>query len=213
MSLSKITSYGTFSFLAGVGIVKLVRGREFQSENLENIRRLELAILATASGQYLVGFSISRERLQSWMYLDWLITTPMLLRTLHLLAVEKGFEGSFAPALSANLAMISLGYAAQFPERFNKSKDDQQFKWLMYSLSTASMLIIFYYVNKWNKFLISEGVDTGRLPGFFYYGWSVYAINFLNPDKELKQTTFNIMDAINKGFYSLELDRVLRKNF
>lgn len=215
MSLSKITAGGSLAFLSTVGLIKIVRGRQSNRDNLETIRKLEIAILAVASGQYVISFNLPVRRLQSWRYLDWLITTPMLLRVYFLLAKEKGFEGSFAPALTANIAMILAGYSSEFPERFNKNKSisDANFKALTYGISTASLLIVFYYVNKWNKFLIDAGVDTGRLPLFFYFGWSAYALNFLSPDESVRQPIFNILDSINKGFFSLELDRVIKENF
>lgn len=219
MSLSKFTAGASLAFLGGVGIVKIARGRQYDNENLEIIRRLEIAILAVASGQYVISFNMPRSRLQSWRYVDWLITTPLLLKTFHLLAVEKGFQGSFTPALSANLVMIFCGYAAEHPSRVNKNTgiSDANFKALNYGISSAALLIIFYYVNKWNRFLQDAGVDTGRLPLFFYYGWSAYAATFLIPAEEMgeiRQSTFNVLDAINKGFFSLELDAVIaRGNF
>lgn len=212
MSMSKYSGIGSLGFLAATGLYKLLKHEVGKTNTLETIRRIEIAILTIASGQYVIALNMPVKRLQRWRYADWLITTPLLLRTFHLLAVEKGFTGPFAPALTANIAMISIGYLAEFPETVNRA-NDQNFKRVMYAMSTASMLIIFYYVKQWDDYLKAHGVDTGRLPWYFYIGWSVYAINFLNPNEELRQTIFNIMDSINKGVYAIELDRVIRDNF
>lgn len=216
MSLSKFTAGSSLAFLAGVGIVKIARGRQNSEDNLETIRRLEIAILAVASGQYVISFNMKPSRIQSWRYLDWLITTPLLLRTFFLLAREKGFTGSFAPALTANIAMITLGYASEFPKRFNKNKSisDANFKAITYGISTASMIIIFYYVNKWNKFLIDAGCQGSQtLANYFYFGWSSYGLIFLAEEGEIRQSTFNVLDAINKGFFSLSVDKFIRENY
>jgi bacteriorhodopsin len=220
---SKITSYGSLGFLAGTGIYKLAKNERYDSETLEAIRKNELAILAIASGQYIISMRMPVHRLQKWRYMDWIITTPLLLRSFHLLAVEKGFTESFVPALSANIAMIVFGYLAEFPNVIDRKREKrgiaartkqqiENYRRTLYVLSIVTLLVIFYFVRRWDNFLKSKGVDTGRLTYFFYYGWSLYGLNFLNPDQELKQTTFNILDSINKGLFTLELDKVIREN-
>lgn len=207
---AKITSALSLAGLSGTGLKLVIEGRTNDSDNLEMIRKIEMIILAVASGQYVVSWSMSYNRLQRWRYVDWIITTPLLLRTFHLLAVEKGFDKPFLPAFSWNMLMIWAGYLSEFP---NTKRPQTISRHSLYILSTVAMIFIFREVKEWDDYLKSKGVDTGRLPYFFYLGWTAYGLNFLNPDEELRQTTFNILDFVNKGLYSFEIQKVIRENF
>jgi len=204
--LYKATSYLTTGAL-GLSLVKSIwpskRGQE--SERIKNIRKLETVIFAVATGQYVLNLRIKDfEKAQRLRYLDWVITTPMLLRTLHLLAEEKGFKGSFLPALGFNLLMIIGGYLAEFtPSKRNRG--------IYFTLGFVAFAGVLKYVHEWGTYLKSQGVQVDNLLKFFYIGWTAYGVNFLTPNEDVRQSVFNISDLFNKGIYSLVLEDVITR--
>lgn len=146
---------------------------------------------------------MDHRRTQKWRYVDWILTTPLLLGTFYLLAKEKGYQESFIPVFIANILMIIFGYLAEYPELTGINK------WVWYGLSTLMLVYILVTVYQWDTFLLNQGVDTKNLSYFFYFGWSLYGLNFLSPDEELRQVNFNILDFINKVLYSYALTEVI----
>ena len=210
--LNTPTSYVTLGTLGGTLVNKLVKGNQGSSKRLRDVHNLEVAILAVASGQYVVTLPMDVKRTQRWRFFDWLVTTPMLLRTFYLLAEEKGFRGSYLTALGADILMIFAGYFAEHPEQAPKlgTENDQN---VWYVIGMVALAVILQQINSWNQHLLNEGVDTGNIPTIFYLGWLAYGVTFMVPTDDIRQTAFNILDLFNKGVYSWELDRVIRNNF
>lgn len=175
------------------------------SEKVREIKNLEKALLTIATGQYLVALYVKdRKRIQRWRYLDWLITTPLLLKTFHSLAEEKGYKESFVPVLIFDILMVHSGYYSEFVAKTETEKN------VAYLLGMISLAVIFFYINRWEKFLQDQGFDTKHISTFFYVGWTAYGLNFLNPNPALRQITFNTLDVVNKAGYALHLNNVLK---
>lgn len=188
------------------------------NDNIDLIRKLEKAILTVAIGQYTINFFIKDiHKQQRWRYLDWIITTPMLLKTVHLLAVEKGWQGSFLPAFGFDILMILTGYLAEFGSSGNRSgtlrnrKENPNKLWIV--ISFVSFGVILYIVTQWFHYLEEQNVDTSNLSKFFYIGWTFYGLNFFTPNEDLRQTGFNLADLFNKGIYSLTLNDLIKTSF
>ena len=128
-----------------------------------------------------------------------------MIATSHSLAEYKCYQESFLTVLVFDIIMVYSVYYAEFVA---KTKKDKQ---IWYIVGVIAMILILWYVKKWNDFLTSEGVETERLSNFFYIGWSLYGLNFLNGNENFRQTGFNILDFFNKGIYSLQLDSVISK--
>ena len=78
--LSKTTSYITLATLGGTLLYKL--GQSYDNDRLQTIRNLEASVLGIATVQYGVTLTMTdQKRIQRWRYLDWILTTPLLLRT------------------------------------------------------------------------------------------------------------------------------------
>ena len=75
------------------------------------------------------------------------------------------------------------------------------------------MIGVFVEVTKWHNYLESEGYDTKTLLYFFYIGWSLYGLNFMNPSESFKQHSYDILDLFNKGIYSLVLQKTIKEQF
>jgi bacteriorhodopsin len=203
MSFETFSSYFTLISLIITDII--ISSQNYKENAFKNIQKLEVGILTIASIQYLITINMDHYRTQKWRYVDWILTTPLLLGTFYLLAKEKGYEESFLPVFIANILMIIFGYLAEYPELTGIDK------WIWYILSTLMLVYILWTVNQWDTFLSDQGVNTKNLAYFFYFGWTLYGINFLTPDEELRQVNFNILDFINKVLYSYALTDVISK--
>jgi bacteriorhodopsin len=194
----------TIAFGASFAREVLKKDDKDESARIKEIRWLERTIFGVATGVY--GLNIGQadfKRVQKLRYLDWVITTPMLLKSLHLLAEEKGFQGSFAPALGCNLGMIVFGYLHEFEH----SKQRRQLYLILGFIAFAGVL---KYVYEWGTYLKSKGSKVDDLLKFFYIGWTMYGLNTLTPNEEIRQTVFNISDLFNKAIYSLVLEDVIQ---
>lgn len=193
----------------------VIANKKTSSDNVQTIQFLEANILFIAFLSYVVIYFIKDEkRSQKWRYLDWIITTPLLLGTFYLLAVEKGYEQSIIPAIIANVLMILFGYWAEYPETspLYGEYHDSEIKNLFYILSFLSLIIVLYYVYEWDRYLQNNGVDTKLLPYFFYIGWTLYGVIFLLEDGYLRQSAFDLLDLFNKPIYTLYLTNIMENN-
>jgi bacteriorhodopsin len=168
------------------------------------IKQLELVILGTASVQYAVVLADVGQLDVEWLrYIDWLITTPLLLKTVHTLATSLGYSGTFDIALVANFAMIVSGYVASFND------PDGSLVW--WTVGMFALFVVLAEVYRWCEFLEERGVDLGTLPLFFYVGWSLYGLNFMNSDSQSKSAVFNFLDLISKAVYAAVLHQVTHR--
>ena len=101
--------------------------------------------------------------------------------------------------------MIASGYLAEFPETINYSLSRNT----LFILGFIFLFFILYEIRNITNYLKSVGFNTGNIEYFFYIGWTLYGLNFANPNVALRQTFFNILDLFNKGIYSIYLDSIL----
>ena len=200
------TSTLTTTFLLSVLSTKILTK---PSQGYESINNSEIAILLIASIQYLITSGMKDiKKIQRLRYLDWILTTPLLLFTYWELARFEGWNGSYYNLLIPNILMIVFGYLAEFPEvicnRLSRN--------ILYIISTIFLIIVLYEIFRITSFLKENNYNTQNIEYFFYIGWTLYGLNFLNPNENLRQTGFNILDLFNKGIYSLYLDSVIRNN-
>jgi len=186
------------------------------NDNIEKIQFLESSILFIAFLSYAVIYNIKDVgRSQKWRYLDWILTTPLLLGTFYLLAVEKGYEKSILPAIFANTLMILFGYWAEYPETspIYGKYGNNEIKNIFFFLSFISLAFVFYYVYEWDNHLKNNGIQTEFLPYFFYIGWTLYGIIFLVKDENIRQPAFDLLDLFAKPVYSIYLTDFIDRKF
>jgi sensory rhodopsin len=182
-----------------------------KDKKYESIVKAEVAIMAIASTQYALTFIIENSNVlekdselfaQQLRYLDWLITTPLLLYTFWDLAHINGYGGDFLLLLLADIVMILCGIVAEFTSNRNVAI-------IFYLIGMIAYGIIIWKVVDIMNFFKREGMyDERNLGWFFILGWLIYPIGFiLSP--EPKYILFSIGDFINKGIYSIALSNVL----
>jgi sensory rhodopsin len=177
------------------------------------VAKTELAILAIAFTQYAMTFIIENSNVldkdatefaQQLRYIDWLVTTPLLLFSYWKLANVDGWNGDFVWLLFADLAMMIFGILAEF---FSPNK---KISILLFSLGCLAYGYIFIEIIRIMKFFNENGEsDKGRLGYFFLIGWLVYPIGFFLPFNA-KFILYSFGDFINKGLYSLALTEIIK---
>jgi len=180
-----------------------------------SIQKAEVAILAIAFTQYAVTLVIENSNVlekdsetfaQQLRYIDWLITTPLLLYTYWKLAEVNGYTGDLLPLIYADLWMIIFGIIAEI------FVTDFKIKLLCFVLSSLGYAFIIIKIieimNFFNDIDDKNLKPQRNLGWFFILGWLIYPIGFFFND-EVKYILYSIGDFINKGLYSINLQDLL----
>jgi bacteriorhodopsin len=181
-------------------------------QKYNSVAKAELAILAVAFTQYAMTFIIENSNVldkdatefaQQLRYIDWLITTPLLLFTFWKLANVDGWNGDFVWLLFAVLAMMIFGIFAEF---FTNKK----LSIFLFSLGCLAYVYIVIEVIRIMKFFNDNDQSNKSILGYFFLiGWLVYPIGFFLPFNA-KFILYSFGDFINKGLYSLALTEVIK---
>jgi sensory rhodopsin len=178
----------------------------------EMVEKAEMAILGIAFTQYVITFVLensnvlekdSEDFAQNLRYIDWLITTPLLLFTYWKLANLEGWNGDFVWLFFADIAMMVFGIFAEF---FAPSK---KISYLLFGIGCLAYVYIFIEIIRIMTFFNDKNQgDKANIGYFFLLGWLVYPIGFFLPF-ESKFILYSIGDFINKGLYSIALQKVM----
>lgn len=177
----------------------------------EAVVKSEMAIISIAFTQYALTFIIENSNVlekdselfaQQLRYLDWLITTPLLLYTFWKLANVFGYESDFVLLVFADIIMILSGIVAEFTSNKNLAIISYLIGMVAYGF------IIWKVIDIMNFFKKEERMDAKNLGWFFILGWAIYPVAFLLPT-EPKYILFSVADFINKGIYSIALTNCL----
>jgi bacteriorhodopsin len=175
--------------------------------NLKNnidIQKASSSILSIASTQYAISLYLYQRYptiAQEIRYIDWLMTTPLLLFTYWKLAKNHGYKSKFEYLGISVVLMVSFGYIAE--------KNRNSYKWFI--LSIIPYLFILNEIMKIQEMFIKNGMtEYSSLGNFFIYGWTLYPLAFYASDK-WKFILYSLGDFINKGVYSIMLYEILKK--
>ena len=169
-----------------------------------NIQKASSSILSIASTQYAISLYLYKRYpkiAEEIRYIDWLLTTPLLLFTYWKLAQNHGYKGKFEYLGISVVLMVSFGYIAE--------KNRNSYTWFI--MSIIPYLLILSEIMKIQKMFNKNGMNEySSLGDFFIYGWSVYPLAFYASDK-WKFILYSFGDFINKGVYSIMLYDILKK--
>ena len=131
-------------------------------------------------------------------YIDWFITTPLMLLALSLvlsenIGVKIRLHIIFIIVL-LNYCMLYIGYIGEI-NKMNKIK----------CVMGGFVAFIFMYLIIYFNFVKPKyKLDNYILFGFYFIVWSIYGIVYLL-DEEYKNIGYNILDLISKCFIGLSL--------
>ncbi|MFP4520324.1 MAG: bacteriorhodopsin [Oceanicaulis sp.] len=148
----------------------------------------------------------------AFRYVDWLLTTPMLLAIIPLLlGLEKGRGALMAQLVIADVVMIVTGYIGE--ASINDGLLPTTVGWIFYAIGVLAffyiLFVLFATMSAAQARLPAERARAiGALKIFIALGWAIYPLGFfvtLIGDGAgaglMRELIYNIADVINKvGF-------------
>lgn len=141
-------------------------------------------------------------------YIDWLITTPlMLVNLMILLEVTAEKQGVVIVIIAADIAMIVFGF---FGERFANTPGMTFEAWVMFSLGMLAFILLLYMLYSTLAEVAKDKVVPVRraffnIRLFILIGWSIYPLGFVfgmlgdaDGFKVARELVYNISDLVNK---------------
>lgn len=225
--------FGAVAFAAGFVAIVAMRRRRTEEERRrppamrlktrdeENHKLIHAFVVLTAGTAYLVMASGGgRTRMPDghelfyMRYIDWAITTPLLLLGLGLTALGSPFRrwGLLLGLMGVDLYMIVTGFLSDASPR------DSAMKWVWYGISSGAFLGLYYML--WGP-LREEAERTGERSADLYFRhalflsivWAGYPLNFLAApegldviDEDTSTAIYTALDITAKilfGLYSL----------
>ena len=131
-------------------------------------------------------------------YIDWAITTPIMLLVL---SIVLGQNAKIPVKLPGLLLIIALNYTMLYVGYLGENKQLDRTTSMVYGFIAFFImfgLIFFTFLS--NKFILANYA----LYGFYIIVWSIYGIAF-TMNEEYKNIVMNILDCISKCFIGLGL--------
>jgi bacteriorhodopsin len=181
-----------------------------------NVVKSEIVILGIAFTQYAITFVMensnvlekdSQEFAQQIRYIDWLVTTPLLLYTYWKLSSVDGYQSDFYLLLVMDLVMIISGALSEI------FVNHKTWKYILYGIGMVAYGIIVWKIIEIMKYYkdnssIDKAEEKSNLGYFFIFGWLIYPIGYFFKDN-YKYIAYSFGDFINKGLYSLALQNTI----
>ena len=199
----------TYILLLTTATITFIEAMRSQNPNVRHILNLETAISVIAGYFYSVfiqkiSTSYDNNKKIDWKdfnktrYIDWFITTPLMLLALCLvLSSEIDIKIRLSiifVIILLNYAMLYLGYLGEI-DKMNKNTSA-----ILGFIAFAFMYFIIFYNYVLPRYKLSNYI----LFTFYLLIWSVYGIVYLL-DEEKKNMSFNILDLTAKCLIGLGL--------
>ncbi len=181
-SLYQSSLQGTFAILAAVSIVNILYF--FRTKRPLYLYSFFSTMIATC---FYFIFNMRRRASIPLRYLDWVLTTPLLLIELCILIGIEDWS-LIVPILILNLFVFVLGWFGE-TERIPRP--------IGCFLAFIPFLILF-------SLLFQFGKRSNYLP-FFFVVWTLYGLTYMIPLVRVRNFSYNILDVVSKGVFSLLL--------
>ena len=145
-------------------------------------------------------------------YVDWLLTTPMLLATIPILiGLNEGTKGLMSRLIVADIIMIAAGYVGE--TSINDNLGATLVGWIFFLIASAAFVFILFTLYATLSQAETrlpprraQGIATLKL--FISLGWLIYPLGFLMAlvwdgagGGALRELVYNIADIVTKvGF-------------
>jgi len=198
----KNSFYLTYVFLlttATVTFIEAMRTKNFKVRHILNLETCISVVAAYFYGKFveqLNGERIDYRKINMTRYVDWFITTPIMLLVLCLAFLYntggKLHFGTFLKILAINFAMLTSGYLGE-------TKQVERNLSLFIGFVLFFMLYGFIYY----KFLYKKEIfDNKILYWAFFTFWIFYGVVYNLPEKT-KNVCFNYLDLFAKCFVGI----------
>ena len=198
----KNSFYLTYVFLLTTATITFIEAMRTKNNKVRHILNLETCISVVAAyfyGKFVEQIdvkNINYRKINMTRYIDWFITTPIMLLVLCL-AFLYNTGGklqffTFLKILALNFAMLGSGYLGET-------------KYLNRNLSLFIGFVFFFalYGYIYYKFLSKKSIfDNQILYWAFFTFWILYGVVYNLPEK-MKNVTFNYLDLFAKCFVGI----------
>lgn len=198
----KFSFYITYAFLLTTGTVTFIEAMRTKDPKIRSILNLETCISIVAAFFYGVFMQkISKDNINFKdinvnRYVDWSITTPIMLLVLVLALSYNNKKSvtltSFMIILLFNYAMLLFGFLGE-----NKLFDKLKANLAGFFFFCALYFYIYVtHIKGYNIF------DNSILYWSFVFLWSLYGVAYWMEEKE-KNVTYNVLDLFSKCFVGI----------
>ena len=200
--LVRNTFYITYAFLITTATVTFIEAMRTADPKIRHILNLETVISIVAGYFYTVFMKkienkeIDYKEINLTRYVDWAITTPVMLLVLCLVFVynnkTKLTAGFYLIVLILNYVMLGFGYMGE-----NKIIS-KKMGWIIGSIAFIVLYGLLYvtFIHRQNIF------DNKIIFWAFLIFWSGYGLSY-NLDEETKNISYNILDLFSKCFVGI----------
>jgi len=187
----------TFLMLICITIIVYTRSLNKQL-NDKQILSLQLAGLVTSVAAFHYYYMINTKGSPvSYRYFDWFFTTPILLIDLCILLDIYDYN-FIVKIVSLNIFMLLFGYLGEINviSMVNST-----------ILGFIPFILLFYMIkqkiDEKNKYSKEQIIINNRIYYIFTGLWTLYGVNHLVTNIELKNTAYNVLDLLTKGIFAL----------
>ena len=196
-SVTRSSFFFSNAFLTGLTLITLVEALRTQSQRLRNLLNLETSVSFVASLFYSFFLQkidegrITLTEITPYRYLDWAITTPMLLLVLMMFLQTPVHLPTFLTAVALNYGMLASGYMGETDQLSRTTGSVMGFVFF----AALIALLLFTYARGFTR------VDT-LVFSVFTVVWSLYGVVYWLDEKN-KNLAYNALDVIAKVFFGL----------
>ena len=200
--LVKYTFYISYAFLVTTATITFIEAMRTKDSKIRHILNLETCISVVAAffyGMFMKKINqenIDYKEINLNRYIDWAITTPIMLLVLLLAFCynnkKKVTVKMFGLILLLNYAMLSSGFLGE-SGKFDKTISNIMgfvFFGIMYGTIYNS------YIRKFKSF------DNNMLFWAFFIFWALYGVSYWLDEKQ-KNVAYNILDLFSKCFVGI----------
>jgi bacteriorhodopsin len=208
-----------FSAMAG-GVLYFALERQSLAVEYQLVGTLSAAVALVAAinyfymkGQFDIGEAGQFAQFPThFRYVDWLLTTPMLLAIIPILiGLKEGTKGLMTQLIIADLIMIVAGYVGE--TSINAELGGTLVGWLFFFIAVAAFIFILFTLyatlsSAEQNLPARRAESIGTLKIFISLGWLIYPLGFLMAliwdgaaGGAMRELIYNVADIITKvGF-------------
>lgn len=195
--------YITYAFLMTTATITFIEAIRTNDSKIRNILNLETCISVVAAffyGKFVGMFENKDEevdyaKINFTRYLDWSITTPIMLLVLVLALLYNNKAGpfnfySFLAVLALNYGMLGSGYLGEL-QMFDKTVAN--------AIGFVFFIGLYYFI--YSNY-VGKNFDNKILFWAFVILWSIYGLAYFMGDLE-KNVVYNVLDLLSKCFVGI----------
>jgi bacteriorhodopsin len=198
----KNSFYITYVFLLTTATVTFIEAMRTKIKKVRHILNLETCISVVAAYFYgkfvdqIKEKKIDYKQINMTRYIDWFITTPIMLLVLCLAFLYNTggslHFGTFLKILALNFAMLSSGYLGE------TNQIDKLTGWVI-----GMVLFFMLYGYIYYKFLYNNPIFDNQILYWAFFGfWICYGLVYYSSE-QFKNVSFNYLDLFAKCFVGI----------